>query len=81
MTYEEFINMLEEPIGIRQNLRTETANLTLFCYELSLKVEILEKENEELKTRLVKLEDMVVREVYESKQFRRNVEPDLRYME
>ena len=45
MTYEEFVDMLEEPIGGKHNFNTETANLAFFCYELSLKVEILKEKN------------------------------------
>lgn len=61
MTYDEFLNMLEEPIGIRQNFRTETANLALFCYELSLKVDILKEKNIELEKRLDNLRDSYIK--------------------
>lgn len=89
MTYEEFLNMIEEPIGIRQNFHTETANLALFCYELSLKVDILkeknmelEKENKRLEDLLIKYNDYFGRKLNELERFTRyNVEPDLRYME
>lgn len=70
MTYEEFMNMLAEPIDGKFNSATEVARLAVFCYslskvvsELNEKVDNLEKKNSELK-RFV----------------RRNVEPDLSYM-
>ena len=70
MTYEEFVDMLEEPIGGKHNFNTETANLAFFCYELSLKVEILKEKNIELEKQIRELKRFV----------RRNVEPDFTHM-
>jgi hypothetical protein len=81
MNYDEFIKWISEPINGKCNFNTETARLALFCYELSLKVNTLEKENQKLNDSLVHIEDHFARELYEMKQFvKRNVEPDLRYM-
>ena len=59
MTYDEFMDMLEEPIGGKHNFNTETANLALFCYELSLEVDILKEKNMELEKRLDNLREYI----------------------
>jgi len=64
MTWDEFCDILQEPIEGKHNLSTEMARLVTFSYALSTVVTELTKENEELKNRLFKLEDYVVEQLH-----------------
>ena len=61
MDYDEFLKMIQKPIDGKHNNLTEIGRVAFFCYQLSVRVDTLEKENKKLEKRLDNLRNLVIR--------------------
>jgi predicted RNase H-like nuclease (RuvC/YqgF family) len=81
MTYDEFLNSIQEPIGGKHTFYTEVARLAVFSYGVSTTVSELSKENELLRKDIERLENEINSIRSDMRKMIYHVEPDLRYME